>query len=430
MIDKLVITPFQKFVRIETLSGLLLFGATFIALVWANSGLGSFYETLWQYEIGIQSAHFKLVKPLILWINDGLMALFFFVIGLEIKRELLIGELNTFKKAAFPLFAATGGMLVPVALFLTLNQTPETVNGWGIPMATDIAFTLAILKVLGKRIPLSLKIFLTAFAIIDDIGAVMVIAIFYSNNINWGLLAIGLLLLGILFFLSYKKIYARFLLFAFGIIIWYLFLKSGIHPTIAGVLLAFSVPIRQKIKSASFSRRLGQIVSNFQKEVDENIPVLTKKQIKEIDNLEDWTLNVQSPLQHLEHKLHNWVAYLIVPLFALSNAGVELNTTVEIDHQLALNIILGLFLGKIVGISAFSFLGLKLKIAELPEGINFRHVIGVASLAGVGFTMSVFIGNLAFSAQPTYIDSAKVGILAGSFISGLVGYIILRTNKK
>ena len=247
MIKKVLLTPFQKFVKIESFSGILLMITTLIALIWANSPYGESYASIWQYKVGFTTDGFELNKPLILWINDGFMAVFFFLIGLEIKRELLIGELNSVKKIAFPLFGALGGMLVPVLFFIFLNQNPETFKGWGIPMATDIAFSLAILKLLGNRIPLSLKIFLTAFAIVDDIGAVLVIAVFYSGNLNLMMLSSAILLLAVLYYFSFKGFYSKFLLVSFGIIIWVLFLKSGIHPTVAGILLAFSVPIRQKI---------------------------------------------------------------------------------------------------------------------------------------------------------------------------------------
>ncbi len=238
MVKKLL-SPIQKFVRIESLSGILLFGATLLALILANSPLADRFQSLWQFKIGISSSGFELIKPLILWINDGLMTIFFFLIGLEIKRELMIGELNSVKKASFPLFAAIGGMLVPVIFFLVLNRNPDNSHAWGIPMATDIAFSLAILTLLGKRVPLGLKMFLIAFAIVDDLGAVMVIALFYSGSIKWSLIGISLLLLGVLFFLSYRKYFSHGVFLTIGIIIWYLFLKAGIHPTIAGVLLAF-----------------------------------------------------------------------------------------------------------------------------------------------------------------------------------------------
>jgi NhaA family Na+:H+ antiporter len=431
MIQKIVITPFQKFVKIESFAGILLFGATIIALIWANSPFVESYESIWQYKIGISFHNFELNKPLILWINDGLMAIFFFLIGLELKRELFIGEINTVKKAAFPLMAALGGVLVPVILYLTLNQDPETTKGWGIPMATDIAFALAIISVLGKRVPLSLKIFLTAFAIIDDIAAVLVIAFFYSSTINWMLIFYALVLIGFLAFYYRKTKYSLGLGIIIAVVVWYLFLMSGIHPTIAGVLLAFTIPIRQKINIESFAENLTEISNDIVKSgSDEKKPILTKEQIAHIDNLEDWSGKVRSPLQHLEHDLHNWAAYLILPLFALSNAGVVFSTNTDFDISLMINIILGLFVGKFIGVALFSYIGVKFKITELPSGVNFKQILGVSAIAGVGFTMSIFIANLAFEGDVLSIDSAKIGIIFGSLISGLVGYAILRFNSK
>jgi NhaA family Na+:H+ antiporter len=427
----LIITPFQKFVKIESLSGMLLFGSAILALILANSPIGDQFQSIWQYKLGISTTGFELVKPLILWVNDGMMAIFFFLIGLEIKRELLIGELNTVKKASFPLFAAIGGMAVPVLIFLLLNKNPETAGAWGIPMATDIAFSLAILRLLGKRVPLGLKVFLTAFAIVDDLGAVMVIAVFYSDTLNWSLIGIALVLLAILFFLSYRKIYAKGLILVFGVVIWVLFLKAGIHPTIAGVLLAFTVPIRQKINVNTYVDKLSDIVDNIKKKGEAKAPLLSKTQIQEIDNLEDWTEKVQSPLQHLEHRLHNWVAFLIMPIFALSNSGVELGGNMELDTALAGIIVAGLVVGKLLGVTIMSWVGVKLGFAELPEGANYGQIIGISLLAGVGFTMSIFVANLAFFDQPQLLDSAKVGILLGSFIAGLAGYLVLRfTGRK
>ncbi|NPA67514.1 MAG: Na+/H+ antiporter NhaA [Chlorobi bacterium] len=432
MPDNVFLSPVQKFVKLESFAGILLFGATIVALIWANSGFAASYQSLLNYKIGISFKDFEIRKPLILWINDGLMAIFFFFIGLELKRELLIGEINTIKKAAFPLIAALGGVIIPVIFFLTLNQNPETVKGWGVPMATDIAFALAILAILGKRVPLSLKIFLTAFAIIDDIAAVIVIAVFYSTGIKWMLLLYALVLI-IVLALIYKKKYSREIGIIFSIVIWFLFLKSGIHPTIAGVLLAFTVPIRRKTDVKSFSKRLKMIADTILKSSEKNNEniLLTKEEAETIDKLDALSCNVRSPLQHLEHKLHNWIAYFILPVFAFANAGVIVSGNTEFDFSLMFNIAFSLLVGKFIGVALFSYLGIKLKIIELPSGVYFKQIIGIAAVAGVGFTMSMFINNLAFPGDFSSINSVKLGIIIGSLIAGFSGYFILRfTSKK
>ena len=426
MPQKSILSPFQKFVKIESFSGVLLLLSTVLALIWANSPFAHAYQSLWQYKIGFTTESFELNKPLLLWINDGLMAIFFFLIGLEIKREFLIGELNSTKKLAFPLFGAIGGMVVPVLLFFLLNQNVETFKGWGIPMATDIAFSLAILKLLGNRVPLSLKIFLTAFAIVDDLGAVLVIAIFYSGTLKVGLLGIAFLLLAFLYFLSFKGYYSKFLMISFGIVIWTLFLKAGIHPTLAGILLAFSVPIRQRIKTPEFIDNLINITDNIKSAERTKTPMLSQEQIQQIDHLEDWTNKYQSPLQHLEHVLHDWVAYFIIPVFALANSGVVIDGSMDLSLALVINIMVSLIIGKSIGVSFIILMAKKMKLITVPEDISNRQIIGVSFLAGIGFTMAIFIAGLAFSNQSTYIDSAKIGILIGSIIAAILGYLILR----
>tara|TARA_Y100000589_G_scaffold328408_1_gene372459 strand:- start:2188 stop:3528 length:1341 start_codon:yes stop_codon:yes gene_type:complete len=423
----LSLSPIQKFIKAESFSGLLLFVSAFIALILSNLPSRELFDAIWDYEIGITSKDFILVKPLILWINDGLMAIFFFLIGLEIKREIILGELNSIKKAVLPIFAALGGMLIPLLLFLAINNNTETTNGWGIPMATDIAFTLAILKLLGNKVNISLKIFLTAFAIIDDIGAILIIAIFYTQDISWILLFYSSLLFIVLYILSYLRIYNKAILLFFGFIIWLLFLKSGVHPTVAGILLAFAVPSRQRISEFKYAQKLEKILNQITASNNTNkLPLLSQKQISEIDNLEEWTNKVQSPLQHLEHRLHYWVAFFIMPIFALSNSGIYVSNDVVIDFYFAFNIALSLFVGKAIGVSLFSYVGIKLNLADLPKNTNFIDIIGVAILSGVGFTMSLFIGNLAFFDNEVLINSAKIGILMGSITSGIVGYLLLR----
>ena len=418
---KRFLTPFQKFVKIESLSGVLLFGATLIALVWANSPLAGSYEDLWGTKLAIGTDRLGLDKPLILWVNDGLMAIFFFLIGLEIKREITIGELNSLRKATFPIFAALGGMFAPLGVFLLFNQNPDTADGWGIPMATDIAFTLAIVQALGSRVPLQLKIFLTAFAIVDDLGAVLIIAIFYSGGIVWSKLLIGLALVAFLGLLSYRQYYSKYLTIPIAVAVWYLFLKAGIHPTIAGVLVAFTIPIRQKIDIDEFRRSLNEADNELDRLPATPGVGLSKEQINKLDDIQELIEEAQSPLQRLEHQLHGWVAYLIIPIFALANAGISLSTGGSLELNLVLAIAAALFVGKLIGIPLLSFLAVKLGIAELPEGVSAGQVIGIAILAGVGFTMSIFIANLAYADSVEYIGSAKVGILAGSLLAAVVG---------
>ena len=399
---------------------------TIIALIWANSAFSESYLSFWNYEIGIVTDSFELKKPLILWVNDGLMAIFFFLIGLEIKREFLIGELNSTKKVMFPLFGAIGGIALPVVLYIILNQNPDTLKGWGIPMATDIAFALAILKVLGNRVPLSLKIFLTAFAIVDDLAAVLVIAIFYSSSLNLILLAYALGILAVVYFLSYKGFYFEFFTIVVGFVIWLLFLKAGLHPTLAGILMAFAIPVRQKISTHEFTDQLDTVVKKIKDSTILQKPVLSVEQLHLIEDLEGWSDKYRSPLQHLEHKLHNWVAYLVIPIFALANAGVAISGGEGLETVLIVNIMVCLIIGKSIGISVVIFLARKLKIIEVPADITNKQIIGVSFLAGIGFTMAIFIAGLAFSSSPEYIDSAKIGILIGSFISAIIGYGILR----
>ena len=425
-----IATTFQKFDRAQGLGGILLFGATILALIFANTQLSDFYDGLRETQAGIDAGSFSLKKPLILWVNDGLMAIFFFMIGLEIKRELMIGELNSPSKAALPLLAAMGGMVAPIIFYFILNDNPRASHGWGIPMATDIAFSLAILKLLGKRVPVGLKIFLAAFAIIDDIGAVMVIALFYSSSIDWMMLLWSLLPLALLVFLNLMHLFPRYLHLMCGIIVWYLFLKSGIHPTIAGVLLAFTVPLRQRTDIRTFTGKLCEIADGIKNTGSMTAPLLTSGQMEQIDEIEEWTTRVRSPLQNIEHVLQNWVAWLIMPLFAFFNAGVSLSGGMQPDVPLISSLALSLFLGKTAGVTLFSFIGLKLGFASLPEGVSFRQITGTAMLAGVGFTMSMFIANLAFVDAAALMDSAKIGILAGSLLSGVSGYLVLRHSRR
>ncbi|NEW80451.1 MAG: Na+/H+ antiporter NhaA [Gelidibacter sp.] len=422
----------NHFIHLETTASLLLFAFSILAVILANSPYGSTYEQVWRYKftIGFANTNFYLEKSLILWINDGLMAIFFFVIGLEVKREILAGELTTLRKASLPIFAAIGGMVFPVMIFVFFNQGKVGEHGWGIPMATDIAFTLGILKLVGNRVPLGLKIFLTAFAIVDDIGAVLVIAIFYSANIQWDLITYALLILTVLGFLSYKHLYSKYLFFVMGFVVWLLFLKSGIHPTIAGILLAFTIPMYRKINLSDYENELTTQLHIFKGYKYKNPQLLNKKQLSVVDEIETISNQVQSPLQHLEHSLHGWVSYVIMPIFALANAGVVLSLSgLEGLGHITINIAMALFFGNTIGIMSLSYIAIKFKLADLPKGVKFKELLGVSILGGLGFTMSLFITNLAYNDE-AHIAAAKMGVILGSLVAGSLGYMILRMQLK
>jgi len=317
-------------------------------------------------------------------------------------------------------------MVFPVLIFLVLNREKIGVEGWGIPMATDIAFTLGILKLLGNRVPLGLKIFLTAFAIVDDIGAVLVIAIFYSANIQWDLITYAMLILSGLAFLSYKEIYSKYFYFMMGFVVWLLFLKSGIHPTIAGILMAFTIPIKRKVDLREYFKVVTAQLNFFKKEHSHESKLMSKKQLQAVDSIESVTKHVHSPLQHLEHALHGWVSYIIMPIFALANAGVILSFDgLANTSHITVNIALALVLGNTVGIILLSVIGIKLKLADLPEGVNYKQLVGVSLLGGLGFTMSLFIVNLAYTSE-NFIVASKMGVIIGSLVAGTLGYLVLR----
>ena len=423
--------PINNFVRLETSSSIILFTATITALILANSAVSDSFLNFWDKNIALTLPGFELSKPLVKWINDGLMAIFFFLIGLEIKREIYTGELNRIKNASLPLFAAIGGMIMPALLFTVLNQGNAGSEGWGIPMAADIAFTLGILKLLGKRVPSGMKLFVMAFAIIDDLGAVLVIAFFYSTNLIWSNIFIGLIIIAVLSLLSRFGYYSKYLFLIAGIVVWILFLKSGIHSTIAGVLMALTIPLSRKIDTQSFYKNGKMILDDFLAEcsTQKNKTVLNHKQLESIDELESLTENSAPPLQYLEHGLHGWVSYLIMPLFALANAGVVFSFSGDTNIALSVNVAISLLVGNFIGIFSFSYLAIKLKLAELPKNVTFKQLAGVSILGGLGFTMSLFINSLAYTNE-NLIDSAKMGILLGSLMAGLLGYFVLRVTLK
>lgn len=421
---KIKFDPFRRFVKIKSFGSICMFLATISALIIANTNFNSLYKEILEWEFMIGFTEFHLSKSILHWINDGLMTIFFFVIGLEIKREFLIGELSSVKKAILPIFAAIGGMLFPIAIFFILNHGKEGIEGWGIPMATDIAFTLGVLGLFEKRIPFGLKIFLATFAIIDDLGAVLVIAVFYSTLIYWHLVLIALVLLFLLSLLSIKNIYSKYLYIPVGIIIWLLFLKSGIHPTIAGVLFAFTIPSHRSKQLFEVFQR-GKIALNELSQLVGKKEVVFSEHKAAINILDRFTSEIQSPLQQIQNKLQGVVSFIIVPLFAFANAGICFIGDEGEITQLSINIAISLLVGKIIGISLFSYLAVKSKIAVLPLNVNFKQIIGIACLGGLGFTMSIFISNLSYETGHL-LNSAKIGILIGSFVAGILGYILIK----
>ncbi|NBC17707.1 MAG: Na+/H+ antiporter NhaA [Bacteroidetes bacterium] len=422
-----IIRTFASFVRIEAASGVLLLGFAVLALLWANSTWGDSYVALWQTVMTVGVGEFAISKPLLLWINDGLMAIFFFVVGLEIKREVLVGELASPKKAALPLAAAVGGMVVPAAAYVLFNVGTAGIDGWAIPMATDIAFALGVLALLGSRAPLSLKIFLTALAIADDLGAVLVIAFFYTAELKVGALVAAAAFLVALVVINRMNTRHPLPYVLLGIGLWVAFLKSGIHATIGGVLLALTIPARQRIPAAQFQEEGDYLMKRYREAADADEGALFSEQQAVVHTLEESCEAVQTPLERLEHSLHPWVGFFIMPVFALANAGVVLSGEmlgVAFGSTITLGIIAGLVLGKQLGVSLFAWLAVRLGWAELPENVSWRQVYGVAWLTGIGFTMSLFIANLGFEEQVA-LDSAKIGILVASLISGLGGWVLL-----
>jgi NhaA family Na+:H+ antiporter len=379
----------EEFIKKESASGILLIFTTFLALLFSNSFMSPLYEYFLHIPVEIKIGALELDKSLYHWVNDGLMAIFFLLIGLEVKRELLEGHLSSIKQVALPGFAAVGGMLVPAAIYYAFNKgSPVAIDGWAIPTATDIAFALGILSLLGSRVPISLKVFLMALAIIDDLGAIVIIAIFYTTDLSTLSISIATISLLVLIAFNLLGVSKKAAYFIVGAVLWVSVLKSGVHATLAGVALAFTIPMKGKAENG----------------------------------------NIFSPLQEIEHGLHFWVAFFILPLFAFVNAGVNI-VDISVDQMagpVPIGIMLGLFLGKQLGVFGFSWLAIKLKLAALPDESNWIQLYGVSVLTGIGFTMSLFIVSLAFADASAFQYTDKLAILVGSFTSGIVGYLVLK----
>lgn len=424
-----IITPFEEFIHNQASSGLLLMATTILALILANTVLSEFYVHILHTHISISIAGLSLEKTVHHWINDGLMSLFFFLVGLEIKREVLVGELSDLKQAMLPIFAAVGGMVVPALLYSLVNGKGEAISGWGIPMATDIAFAVGAMVILGKRVPPALLAFLVALAIVDDLGGILVIAVFYTDDIGIGTLWIAGALLAILVLLNRFGVRNHIPYFLIGGLLWLAVLKSGVHATLAGVLTAFTIPARPKYNPQVFSQHVRDLMKSFDSHHRPNTSIMVNEgQRAVLQTLENAVHKVTTPLQRLEHALHLPVALLIIPVFALANAGIpvafsELPTT--LSHPVTLGIMLGLVVGKLVGISGFSWLAIRLGLARLPRDVRFTQIIGVSLLGGIGFTMSIFIAELAFNQHAQLLLQAKTGILFASLIAGILGILWL-----
>lgn len=426
MIHKIT-RPFRQIIRQESSSGVLLIISTLIALAWANSPLAPSYFGLWETPVSIAIGTEAFSKPLLLWVNDGLMAIFFFAIGLEIKKEVLDGELSSPAQAALPLLAAVGGMLIPVGLFFLLNGNGVGAEGWGIPMATDIAFSIGILALLGSRVPLSMKIFLTAFAIADDLGAILVITLFYSHEVHLQPLLTSAGVLAFLFLCNYVlSVKRNWVYLVGGLFVWYYMFKSGIHPTIAGVLVAMSVPAHNRIRARRFASTIEEFLDNFRMEAaEEGGPFIPEEELHRIRHIRRTVRSVQPPLQRLEYQLSDFVAFFVMPLFALANAGIVLRGgPALLGEPLLAHIALALVAGKVSGIFLFSWAGVKLGIATLPPAFRWAHLIGLGLLGGIGFTMALFIANLALQ-DAALLAQAKLGILIGSAVAATCGYLLL-----
>jgi NhaA family Na+:H+ antiporter len=424
-----ILTPFEEFIHRQTTSGLLLMATAVLALLLANGPLASAYEHVIHTLIGLNMGSWALEMSLHHWINDGLMALFFFVVGLELKREILVGELAELRNAALPIGAAIGGMVVPALIYFAINPEGDAARGWGIPMATDIAFAIGALALLAGRVPKALITFLVALAIVDDLGAVIVIAVFYTDTISLGPLAAAGGLFALLLVFNKGGIRKTMPYFIVAVFLWYALLQSGVHATLAGILGALSVPAVPKYNPERFSQHVRDLMHRFDSSHQPGKSIMTNDKLRAVvQTLENGVHSVEAPLQRLEHVWHMPVAYLVIPVFALANAGIPLEFRSigdTLTHPVMLGVSMGLLLGKFIGITGTSWLMLKLGVAALPRDTRFSQIAGVSLLAGIGFTMSIFVAQLGFGDDPELLLMAKTGILLASLLAGVTGFIWL-----
>ncbi len=429
-----ILTPFDEFIHRQTTSGILLFICAIVAIYLANSQWSEIYQNFLNSKFTIGIPGFELSKTIHHWINDGLMALFFFVVGLELKREILVGELADPRQALLPIVAAIGGMVVPVAIYLSINPAGHNSDGWGIPMATDIAFALGTLALLGARIPKNLLMFLVALAIVDDLGAVLVIAVFYTENLNMLALLVAAIMIALLVTLNLGGIRSAGPYMFLGVILWIAMLKSGVHATLAGIFLAFTIPMKPKYDPARFLQQFSKLASMIQTAYRSETNIIKNDALRaHFQSLGEGIQLVQAPAQILEHKFHIPTAYFILPIFSLANAGIVIDAsslTSLVTNPISLGVAAGLIFGKLIGIAGFSWVVVKLGLASLPKGLNFNHIIGVAFMGGIGFTMSIFVAELAFANNAQDLLMAKTGILFASLLAGLLGFMWLFLSTK
>ncbi len=424
-----VLTPLDEFIHRQTTSGILLMFCAVAALYIANSQWNDAYHHFLQMKLVIGVEGFKISKTIHHWINDGLMALFFFVVGLELKREILVGELSDIKQALFPIVAAIGGMVMPVAIYIAINPEGHTMDGWGIPMATDIAFALGTLALLGNRIPKNLLTFLVALAIVDDLGAVVVIAVFYTETIDPNALITAAVILFLLVALNLGGIRKPLPYVLLGIVLWIAMLMSGVHATLAGIFLAFTIPMRPKYDPVRFLEHVNKLIEKVKQAYQKETNIIKNDELRaRVRALEEGVNLVQAPAQVMERKLHLPTAYLIIPIFSLANAGIPIDWSSFSDivmHPVSVGIAAGLILGKLFGIAGFAWIAVKLGVTSLPKGLNFKHIIGVGLMGGIGFTMSIFIAELGFAHHANDLLMAKTGILIASLVAGISGFLWL-----
>ncbi len=427
-----LVRPIQRFMRMSIAGGVLLLGCAVLAIIWANSGFADLYHTIFHgTDLEVVFGQIHISHHLIHWINDALMAIFFLLVGLEIKREMLVGELASPKKAALPIAAAIGGMVVPALIYAAINLGQPSMRGWGVPMATDIAFALGVLALLGSRVPIALKVFLTSLAIVDDLGALVVIALFYTDEIATAYLMYGACAVGVLVLFNMFKVRSPIPYLLVGVGLWYFLLESGVHSTIAGVLLAMTIPATARVDSQRFSSATSDALDTFDHHGKLGHCVRTNStQRAAVQSIASSCSHVTPPLHRIEFALHGWVAFLILPVFALANAGLHIGegAGAALVGSTSLGIILGLSIGKPLGIFGACWIATKLGIATLPTGTTWKHIVGVGMLGGIGFTMALFIGTLAFPTAAG-LEAAKMGILLASLISAVGGTLILLTCK-